>query len=100
MAYKIIWSPEAEKTFDEVIEYLQNNWTKKEIKNFIKKTEEIILILHNNPYLFRGSEKVSIYEALIGKQNLLIYQINESKKKVELLNFWDTRQNPKGKFEK
>ena len=87
MAYKIIWSPEAEKTFDEVIEYLERKWSKKEIKNFIKKTEEIISIRQNNPYLFKGLEKVSIYEALIGKQNLLIYQVNEPKKRVELLNF-------------
>lgn len=70
---------------------------KKEIKKFILKTEEIISVLENNPYLFQGSEKESIYEVLIGKQNLLIYQINASKKKVELLNFWDTRRNPKEK---
>lgn len=99
MVYKVIWSPEAEKTFEDVISYLEVNWSKKEIRNFILKTESIISILTINPYLFRGSDKVSIYEVLIGKQNLLLYQINESKKRVELLNFWDTRQNPKRKFE-
>lgn len=98
MAYKIIWSPEAEKTFEDIISYLENNWSKKEIKKLILKMEEVISLLEQNPYLFRGSEKISIYEALIGKQNLLLYQVVESKKKVELLSFWDTRQDPKEKF--
>lgn len=98
MAYKIIWSPEAEQTFDAIINYLEIHWSKKEIKKFIHKTEEIAAFLQQDPYLFRGSEKASIYEALVGKQNLLLYQINESKKTVELLSFWDARQNPKEKF--
>lgn len=37
MAYKITWSPQGEKTFDTIIEYLENKWTQREVKNFIKK---------------------------------------------------------------
>lgn len=100
MAFKIIWSPEAEKTFEEIIHYLEINWSEKEIKKLITSTEKTIFLLQQNPFLFRGSEKENIYEALIGKQNLLLYQIIENSKKVELLSFWDARQNPKSKFDK
>lgn len=100
MAFKIIWSPEAEKTFDDIINYLEKNWSEKEIRKLISTTERIVLLLEQNPYLFRGSEKESIYEVLIGKHNLLLYQISETHKKVELLSFWDTRQNPNSKFNK
>ncbi len=97
MAYKVIWSPEAEATFDRIIEYLDDKWTSKEIIKFIERTENVVFLLEQNPYLFRGSEKENIFEVLVTKQNLLLYQIIESKKRVELINFWDTRQNPKTK---
>ena len=100
MAFKIVWSKEAEETFENIISHLEVNWTEREIVKFVSETEKIISILKKNPYLFRGSDKVKIFEVLVGKQNLLIYQINLSEKRVELLSFWDTRQNPKSKFTK
>lgn len=98
MAFKVVWSKEAEDKFEEIISYLEIKWTEKEIRKFVSESEKIISILKKNPLLFRGSDKVKIFEVLIGKQNLLIYQINEQENRVELLSFWDTRQNPKSKF--
>lgn len=100
MDFKIIWSPEAERTFDAIINYLEENWSEKEIRNFIVETEKTIFLLKHNPFLFRGSEKENIYEALVGKQNLLLYQVSETSKRIELLSFWDTRQDPGSKFHK
>ena len=82
MSYKIIWAPLALETFDKTIEYLNINWTEKEVKKFVNKTFETIEFLKESPYIFRGSEKESIYEAIIDKNNLLIYQIDEEKKKL------------------
>lgn len=98
MAFKVVWSKEAEDTFGNIISYLEAKWTEKEIRQFVSETERIVSILKQNPFLFRGSDKAKIYEALVGKQNLLIYQINETEKRVELLLFWDARQNPKSKI--
>lgn len=100
MAFKIIWSKEAEDTFDTIICYLEENWSHKEIRKLILETEKIVSLLQQNPFLFRGSEKENIYEVLVGKQNLLLYQINERNKRVELLSFWDTIQYPDSKFKK
>lgn len=97
MAYEIIWSPEAIRTFDNIIEYLSENWSVKEVNNFIDDIEQNILLLEKSPYLFRGSDKENLHEALITKHNLLLYQIIEKPNRVELIGFWDTRQNPKKK---
>lgn len=97
MAFKIIWSPKAEKTFETVIEYLDKKWTNKQIKHFISETERVVHMLSQNPYMFRSSEKEKIHEVLITKHNLLLYQVNPEKKKVELLSFFDTRKDPKKK---
>jgi hypothetical protein len=80
-----------------VINYLENRWPKKEIENFITRTEDIIAILKINPYAFRKSLKANIHEVLITKHNLLLYQINTNKNNDELLTFFDTRQHPKKK---
>jgi plasmid stabilization system protein ParE len=98
MGYEIIWSPEAIDSFDGVIDYLKERWTEKEAKKFVTITENTINHISQNPYLFKGSEKDNLREAVITKQNILLYQINESLKIVELLIFWDTRQNPKRKY--
>lgn len=98
MAFKIIWSPKAVDTFENVIDYLQTNWTEKEIRKFVVETEHIIQLISINPHLFRGSEKENIFEAVITKHNLLLYQVNQNAKTIELLSFFDTRKDPKKKF--
>lgn len=98
MAYKIIWSPKAIDTFEKAIDYLQNYWTDKQIKYFVERTEKTVYLLSTNPYIFRGSEKENLHEAIITKHNLLLYQIALKEKTIELLAFFDTRQNPKKKF--
>ena len=40
MAYEIIWLPKAEERFDEIIYYLQENWSEKVVINFISKTNQ------------------------------------------------------------
>ena len=76
---------------------MDEHWTSKEIIRFIERTEDVVFLLEQNPYLFRGSDKENIHEVLVTKQNLLLYQIIESRKHVELISFWDTRQNPREK---
>ena len=95
MAKKIIWTPQAEKTFTLVLEYLQRDWTTKEIKKFISATDKTIGYISKNPEMFRKSIKADIHEALITKHNLVLYKIK--KETIDLLVFWDTRRNPKKK---
>ena len=98
MAYKIIWSPEADETFENVIQYLNENWSEKVITNFVSETQRVINLISKNPFLFRASERENIFEAIITKHNLLLYQLNYETKEVELLGVFDTRQHPKKKF--
>ena len=96
MARQIIWLPKAEEKFDEIIAYLQNNWTEKEVSNFIKRTEKVLQLILAFPKLYRRSKRKNIYEAFITKHNLLLYRI--TRHKIELITFFDTRQHPKKKF--
>jgi plasmid stabilization system protein ParE len=93
MAKAIIWTPEAEETFDAIINYLENNWTEREIEYFINTTNKVIELLAENPKIYRKTNRKNIHEALVTPHNLLIYKINTTH--IDLLMFWDTRQNPR-----
>ena len=54
MALKARWTEEAEETFKAVIEYLENNWTEKEVRNFVRKTNEVIKQIEIHPYQYKS----------------------------------------------
>lgn len=93
MAKKVIWSNEAIKSFDNVLNYLNENWTEKEVDDFILQTDAAIELISKFPLMFRRFNKRNIRAALITKHNLLIYKVYKSH--INILNFWDTRQDPK-----
>ncbi len=98
MVKKIIWTPESEKTFEGVLIYLDTHWTEKEKSNFITATNRTIQIISQQPELFRKLAKSNTHEALVTKHNLLLYTIKEES--IDLVAFWDTRQNPKKKIKR
>ena len=96
MAHKIIWLPKAERRYEEIIDWLHKNWTEKEVVKFIARTDEVVELIRTNPDLYKPSENRNIRQALITKHNLLLYR--KKANKIELITFFDTRQNPSKKF--
>lgn len=92
MVKKIIWTPEAQETYQNIISYLLENWSEKEIEKFVSITEKIIESIAHQPLMFRRSEKYNFHEAVITKHNILIYVVKTDC--IDLISFWDTRQNP------
>lgn len=96
MAFKIIWTQEAITTFELNIEFLKNRWTEREIKRFVLKTQETILLIQKNPLLFPISKKSKqIRKTLIVKQISLFYRFSSEINTIYLLTFWNNFQNPK-----
>ena len=61
MALKIVWSPRSESNFDSIIEYLNKNWTEREVANFLKQVSKRLKFISESPLLFRaltGKDKV------------------------------------------
>lgn len=91
MPKSIIWSPTARITYFQILEYLDDNWTEKEVKAFITRTEEAISHIGANPLLYQYSEVSNTHRCVIVKQVSLFYRNQPST--IELLVFWDTRQD-------
>ena len=92
MPYSVVWSPKALRSYSQVLEYLQENWTEKEKLNFINRTELVLFNISQNPSLYPYLATHIAYKAIITKQVSLLYHLKGTS--VELLMFWDNRQNP------
>lgn len=91
MSKSIVGSPTARITYFRILEYLDENWTEKELKVFIIRTEEAINHIGTNPLLYQYSKESNTHRCVIVKQVSLFYRNQSST--IELLVFWDNRQD-------
>ena len=75
MGYKIVWTKEALELYLQIIRYLSLSFSEKEVIS--------------SPRL------KNVYRTVISRRVELIYRFRPIKKEIELLQFWDTRRNPR-----
>lgn len=92
MGYAVNWSPTARLTYYQILEYLDEKWTMKELEAFINRTEEAINHICDNPLLYPYSKESDTHKCVLVKQVSLFYRIETET--IELLVFWDNRQDP------
>ena len=90
--YKIVWSDQAVKELEETIEYLEHNFTNKELRRLSIEIERNLDIISENPLIFSRTEKLDIHKVVIKKFNTLYYKIESEK--IEIISFFSNRQNP------
>ena len=96
MALKIYWTKRADKKFDQIIDYLIEEWGESVAKAFTRKVYDFLDILSEFPEIgtIENKEK-GIRGFTIIRQVNLFYRISGDK--VILLNFFDNRQHPRKK---
>ena len=70
---KVLWSTLAKKNFRNNIDYLFQNWTIKEVENFVHKIEVLKKNLAENTSLCPKSKIFNLRKCYIDKNNSLIY---------------------------
>lgn len=93
MALKLYWSARADKKFDKIIEYLQQEWGEKVTIAFVKKVYEFLDLLVEFPEIgkIENSER-NIRGFVIVKQVTVFHKIKGNK--IILLNFFSNRTRP------
>ena len=92
--YKILWTDNAIKELQKTVEYLEEHWTEKELKNLATNLETTLNIISQNPYIFQASDiKKDVRRAVILSLNTMYYRTYEND--VHILSFFSNRQNPK-----
>ena len=92
MPFNIIWSPVAKVTYYEILEYLEEHWTFREIQNFINRVEYVVELIRKSPVQYPVSKEKNIHRCVVVKQVSLFFRVKENN--IELLVFWDNRQDP------
>jgi len=96
MACKINWTSRAWQSFEANVEYLQREWTFKEVSNFVASTDKKIAIIANQPKIGKSRDKKhpNLRFVVIHKRVALIYKHKPQRDEIDLLVFWNTHRNP------
>jgi plasmid stabilization system protein ParE len=93
MALEIVWSEEAENQLDGIVDYLEENWSEKEIEKFFKRLEEALMQISQHPQRFKKSErKEGAREFQLSPHNTLFYSYNAER--LEVLLLWPNKVDP------
>ena len=96
MALTIHWSKRADKNFDKIIKFINEEWGESVTRVFVRKVYDFLDILQEFPEIGTiENRKSNIRGFVIVKQLTLFYKINQNK--IILLNFFDNRMNSKRK---
>lgn len=86
----IHWSEPAKFDYWNNIEYLEREWTLKEVYDFMDKTDELIDLLEKGNVTFKPTDYKNTYQIPVVKQITLYYNVINNK--IELLRFWNNYQ--------
>lgn len=92
---EILWTNTARKTFDEIVSYLQNKWSEKDVENFINQVSQMLSLLQRYPEMCRPSIKREYVRiGIVNKHTQIVYYYKPDRKQIEILLFWNMKQNP------
>jgi plasmid stabilization system protein ParE len=93
MALEVVWAEEAESQLEDIIEYLERNWTEVEIKKFFQRLEDGLKQVSQHPNRFKKSErKEGAREFRLGPHTTLFYSYNTER--LEVLLLWPNKNDP------
>lgn len=90
----IKWTDTALRTYEENISYLFEDWTYKEVENFIEATEQAINNISNNPYIGSISEDNPHFRKYLVVPQIYLYYRVISPTDIYLAVFFNNFQDP------
>jgi plasmid stabilization system protein ParE len=95
---KIIWSARAEKELLHILDfYIERNGNTKYSTKILDRVEKLISLLIAYPELGNLTENKET-RVIVKNDFLIFYEVSEFY--VEVVSFWDGRQNPKYRIDK
>ncbi len=87
MALAIAWADEANEDLDEIIEYLESEWSEEQIRNFFTRLEECLLNIQEAPHRQKDSiRKEGTKEYQHSSQTTIFYSFDD--KSINILRLW------------
>lgn len=88
----VIWTPEAEVTFQAQLNYLEQTWPEMSLRKFIDRVYEVINHTATHPELHPVYHAVNqVHSCVISPYMTMYYRIEHEQ--IYLLTFWPIKQN-------
>lgn len=92
--YNIFWSDLASGELQKTLQYLEENFSKKELIRLSNELEQTLSLISINPKLFpTSSKKKNIRKIIILTYNTLYYRVSNNS--IEIISFFSNRQRPR-----
>ena len=91
---KIRWIGLADKSFEDEIDFIIKKWNTEKADTFILQVKSFLKLLKENPYLGKVSDYKGYRQFVISTQTKVWYQINEKKKIIFIVFFWNNKRDP------
>jgi len=93
MNKKIVLSSTSKRKLYQLLDYLENEWSVKVKKDFIKKLDKNLLKISKYPSSNPESKEIKgLFKSIVTKQISLFYKVKSDE--IEIVTLFDTRQNP------
>lgn len=91
--YRIQWSTKAELDLQNIIAYLLEEWTEKEVGSFVKRLDKRLELIAINPRLFpKNNKRKNVRRSVLTKHTVIYYTF--SLDVISIITLFDSRQNP------
>lgn len=91
--YSIVWTDRALTNLDNIMEYLEKEWTQKETTQFFRKLENRIHLLSQRPLLYPLTKsRKNVRRSVLTSHITIYYRVK--KDTVEILTLFNSRRNP------
>ena len=90
---KLVWTPIAKESYNEIEEFLLIRWNLKVTQDFIISVRQTMLILKDNPHCFqKWQDDNSYFKGIINSKISFFYRIESDV--IVVFLFWNNLQNP------
>lgn len=96
MIYKIEWKAVATFSYYNEIDFILSKWNEVEVQKFEDLVYDFLATLSKTPEIGIYNSINNCYSLVISKQTTLYYKIIQDKSQIDLILFWNNKQNPDG----
>ena len=93
--YRVAWTDHALDELNQTFQYLELNFSEKEIDYLAKTIESVLRNTSQHPKLYpESTQRAEVRRAVVTKHNTLYYRINKRHSRIEILSFFMNRESP------
>ncbi len=94
MIYKVEWKPMATHNYLNEMDFILSKWNEIEVQKFEDLVYDFLETLSKIPELGIYKSEFNCYSLVISKQTTLYYKIVEEISQIDVVLFWNNKQNP------